>query len=384
MRFRKPQVVGSNPTFSSVLASFACDARLWYQNFMRNITLWQNNNGYWYLWYIDDNGKRQKISTKTKSRTEAKAFREKFIAGDKKPKSKPAVSIKHFSDQYFQHVKTNLKPKTAHNVRSCFNELLSFLKNDHRPLSSISVAEAQAFLDEKMCETSPLTVRRHIITLRAAWNTAIRWGYIRENPWTQVKKPKIAQKAPAWMNVHVFIKLLKYVIIEVLAPDDKREKAGLLNRRESEALINHRTLYMLVAVGFNTGLRSAELRNLHFDSLDWANRQIHVRNEPGFITKNYRERVVMMSEMAYEILTMQRRRVMADERDLVFPMLVGGQLKPMIESYVSHTFKKWSKGAGLDPKLNLHSLRHYAEFRTMPAIRNGSIHLVRYADDSAP
>lgn len=49
---------------------------------------------------------------------------------------------------------------------------------------------------------------------------------------------------------------------------------------------------------------------------------------------------------------------MKDEHDLVFPMLEDGKYRQMTESYVSHTFKKWATGAKLDPKLNLHNLRH--------------------------
>jgi len=148
---------------------------------MRTTTIWQHENGNYYLWYLDSNGKRQKISCRTKSKAEAKAFRDRFVSGEKKPKSHGPISIKAYADQYARHSATNQKAKTAHNVRSCFNELLSFLKNDHRPLSSITTVELQEFLDKKRRETSAATVRRHIITLRAAWATAIRWGFIKGN-----------------------------------------------------------------------------------------------------------------------------------------------------------------------------------------------------------
>jgi integrase/recombinase XerC len=325
---------------------------------MRTTTIFKRPNGVYYLWYNDDAGKRQKISCHTKSKAESKAFRDKFIKGERKPKRTGAIGIKAYADQYILHSETNQKAKTAHNVRSCFNELLAYLNNNHRPLSSITTAEIQAFLDKKMRETSRATVRRHIITLRAAWGTAIRWGYLKDNPWTFVKKPKLPQQNPAWLNMRAFNNFLKYVILKVLVPDRRREESGQMGRRELEAIINRRTLYHLVGVAFNTGMRSAELRNLRFDSLDWPNQQILVKNEGEFVTKNYRQRVATMTAMAFEILKLRKNWIMVDEHDLVFPMLEAEQLRLMTESYVSHMFKKWATGAKLDPKLNLHSLRH--------------------------
>ena len=106
---------------------------------MRTTTIWRHPNGKYYLWYQDGAGKRQKISCRTKSKAEAKAFRDRFISGEKKPKRHAAIGIKAYADQYTRHSAATQKAKTAHNDRSCFNELLSFLKNNHRPLSSISM-----------------------------------------------------------------------------------------------------------------------------------------------------------------------------------------------------------------------------------------------------
>jgi site-specific recombinase XerD len=129
-----------------------------------------------------------------------------------------------------------------------------------------------------------------------------------------------------------------------------------LNLVEIQQLVGHMRdnefMLHLVLVAFGTGFRLGELRNLHFSDVDWTNRMLYARNTAQFTTKSKKERSVPMNGSVLAILT--QRYAQASPTDLVFGL--NGSV--VSESYVSRRFKKYVLRAGLNEKLNFHSLRH--------------------------
>lgn len=340
-------------------------------------TLFKRGDTY-YLYYWGTDEKRKKISCHTKSKTEAKTFRDRFLRGETTEQKKhPPITIKQFETEYFKHSKAHHKKKTYLNVQSCFHEFLKWLKNNNLPLQSISVRQAQEFIDFKHESKTAATARRIHTALKAAFSDAVRWEYIRANPFKEVKKPRLVKKDPEWLDVPTFNKFMQHILATEILPGHSKEKYGKLTKRELEAIQNKRSLFWLVVIAFNTGLRSGELRNLRFNAVDLAQEQINVRNTDEFVTKSSRGRPVPMTAMCRDVLTRLKNEAHDPDRGLVFPLLLWGKEKVMHESYVAHEFKKWITSAGLNSKIHLHSMRHsFAAAllkRAVPQFRVGQI-----------
>jgi len=315
--------------------------------------------GTYYLWYWGIDGKRKKISCQTKSKTEAKVFRDRFLKGETtEQKNHPPITIKQFENEYFKHSKAHHKNKTFLNVQSCFHEFLKWLKNTNLPLQSISIRQAQEFIDFKHESRTAATARRIHTALKAAFNDAVKWEYIRANPFKEVKRPRLTKRNPEWINVPTFQSFVQHILTQEILPGHAKENIGKLTRRELEMECNKRSLFWLIVIAFNTGLRSGELRHLRFDAVDLERGQINVRNTEEFVTKTNVGRVVPMSAMCRDVLQRLKTQAHDPERGLVFPLLLWGREKVMKESYVAHTFRKWADSAKLDSKIHLHSMRH--------------------------
>jgi integrase len=117
----------------------------------------------------------------------------------------------------------------------------------------------------------------------------------------------------------------------------------------------------LVTLAALTGLRQGELIAMRWDWVDFDRRVLTVTNSEQFTTKSKRARVVPLCDEARTVLLSLNER--AKDRGPVFTR----KGHPMEEQWVSKGFKKAVRAAQLPDTLHFHSLRHYAEFQTMPS-----------------
>ena len=140
----------------------------------------------------------------------------------------------------------------------------------------------------------------------------------------------------------------------------------VLSREEVQRLIEsadsplHRVwLVMLYA----TGLRRQELVQLKVTDIDSARMLIHVHQGKG-----NEDRDIMLSPRLLEELREYWRRTNFKPKTYLFPG--GGRAHatdvPMSAKSVFHAVKHAAQRAGLKKQVHPHTLRHYAESRTMP------------------
>jgi len=108
----------------------------------------------------------------------------------------------------------------------------------------------------------------------------------------------------------------------------------------------------IVFFAFYTGLRLMEQLNLKVRNIDLIEMLITV-GDNKFKTKTRRQRVVPISEKLVSII--ERRVAGKSKDDYVFAFLNG---KRFTGDYVSKTFKKACRRAGIDEEIRYHSLRH--------------------------
>jgi integrase len=195
------------------------------------------------------------------------------------------------------------------------------------PLHKISIREIEHFLSVKKAEASEWTARKYYTALASAFEKAIGWNFLSDNPFRKVPKPKGKETYPLFFSRTEFEHLLSFI-----TDKDFRE---------------------LCITALFTGARLGELLSLEWSDIDFPQRIATIQNKEAFQTKSKRNRVVPLNDTLLPVL-MQRQRDALSETGYVFHRR-GMKLK---ENFVSKTFKRDVRLSGLNPALHFHSLRH--------------------------
>ncbi len=188
---------------------------------------------------------------------------------------------------------------------------------------------------------SPATTARKIATLRSFYKWMLRRAFITSNPMLLIRTPKQTKRLPKAIGVEQIEKLLG-------APDN-RETLGARDRAILETL-------------YSTGVRVSELVDLNRNDLDHAAQTMHVRG------KGKKERIVPLGSHAMAairhyitLLEPDPRFVKLRHESMLSPSVAlfinknGGRLS---SRSVRRKLDKYLKGAGLDPAISPHTLRH--------------------------
>jgi len=188
---------------------------------------------------------------------------------------------------------------------------------------------------------SPATTARKIATLRSFYRWMHKRSHVQANPMLLIRTPKQTKRLPKAISVDQVEKLL--------AAPDNRETLGARDRAILETL-------------YSTGVRVSELVDLNRNDLDFAGQTLHIRG------KGKKERIVPLGSHALaairHYLTLLepdprfralRDRSMTDTNIPLFVNKNGGRLS---SRSVRRKLDKYLKGAGLDPTISPHTLRH--------------------------
>ena len=281
-------------------------------------------NGIYYLWIVDDDGRRQKVSTGCNKKSDAIKFLSTFKDSERKKRSNARrKSLIEFFLDYQEYAKSYHTIKTQHSVGNAFREFIRIIGNIS--LNEIGIKEIEKFLAKKIVEASEWTARKYYLHLASAFETAKRWNYISSNPFRRVQKPKTKELQPVFFT--------------------KDEMRTLLNGVTNTQF---RNLYIIALF---TGLRLEELLNLKWNDIDLAGKVIHVRNSATFTTKDKKNRSVPMNEQVYQVILSMNGTA---THELVFH----SKGRRLNAEWVSRKFKQYIRKLGLNDKLHFHSLRH--------------------------
>lgn len=116
--------------------------------------------------------------------------------------------------------------------------------------------------------------------------------------------------------------------------------------------IDERDLKDLTIFAVNTGLRQGELITLEWRQINIDEKTLILDNRTH-LTKAKKVRTVPLNNNAVNIL-LERFKEKSDKHNYVFSYK-GNMIN---QDYLSRYYKKFILAAGLNPKLNFHSLRH--------------------------
>ena len=298
-------------------------------------------------------GKRTTVSTKTSSLKEANKFMYSFSNREvdtpskaiyhPQPEFKP-ILLSSFLKEYVEYIKATKSKSYLESVNLSFRMLINFT-------GDIMIDRLDVRTLDKFVITTFTRTQRgaslYYRTLKAAFNKAIAWNYLTENPLKKIKVPKIAKSFP------VFISFSEFQLI--------------LNNTKDDYLKN------IFTAAFYTGMRLGELLNMKWSWIDFEQNIIKVQCTDTFATKSKKERIIPMCSTLRVLFRNQFPKVIdLDQNNFVFTRVKKIKLN---EDFISKQFKKSIRTSKLDDKIHFHSLRH--SFASMLVQRGVSLYVVK-------
>jgi integrase len=273
------------------------------------------------IWYVDFiyQGKRYRNSTETSDRElaelhlkdiEVKVARDNLGFGELNRKE---VLLSNFIEEYLKYSKAEKAQNTYLLDKLVLRHFKEF--SDDIYLSKVSHKQGEDFKIFLLQKVKPVSVNIYLKHSKSAFERAVKWGYIRENPLKNVKLCKVKDA-----NLPQFFNRAEIKILLDAIPDEDFKRFVLF------------CLY--------TGCRRNEALNLTWDDIDMERGKITFK-----VTKSGKSRVIPFNGALKEVLSSIPRK---GEKPFQFQ-----------GTFVTHKFKDYLRASGIkNQSLKLHSLRH--------------------------
>lgn len=283
-------------------------------------SIFRRSNGIYYISTYED-GKRVWRST---GETLKKAALKKLHEFENSSKAKkPSIYFKKFASDFMAHSQGKFAPATIALYERTLR-IFQTIRGDIK-LEKISSRDIDFYISHRIETVSLVTANIEIKTLKAAFNTALRWKLIEENPMKQVSMLRIPEQDPIFLTREDFDRLLSTVEDEWF-------------RR-------------VVVVAVSTGMRRAEIINLRRSDVDLARRTIRIQSNDVYMTKAGKNRIIPMSNTVHQVI---QKCLQEDDCEYVFTS--GG--RQILEDSLTQKFRRCVRKANFDHKVHFHSLRH--------------------------
>ena len=280
-------------------------------------------NGNYYIYLVNHQGKRTRVSTKTNKKAEALKFFQKYAQEfeEEKINGYLSISLKDFIWSFLKHSESIHSDKTIKAFKLTFKHFQDFTGN--MQLDSIDKKVLTRYFTYRLSNSSIFQARKDRINLSSMFSRAIEEGYLRTNPCRDIKPFKIPEKQPLFYTKEEYEKLL--------------------------ANIEQKDISDIVQFAVNTGMRQMEIITLTWSQVDFERKLITLDNRQH-LTKSKKVRTIPLNETAFNVLNERFNH----DHDRVFTY----NNKPINQDTFSQKFNKIIISSGLNPKLNFHSLRH--------------------------
>ncbi|HKJ82214.1 MAG TPA: site-specific integrase [Ignavibacteriaceae bacterium] len=241
---------------------------------------------------------------------------------------KEVITLRVFSEEYSNLIKENRSAAYHKSVIASLKHLTDYFGNQ-KPIHTLGLKDIESFISDIQRKVVK-GYRVYVKTLKAAFNKAVDWSYVKENYFLKVKLPKKPKLNPAYIDENNLA-----VICENINADVVRD---------------------FVVTAFYTGMRLNELVNLTWRNVNLTARIITVGDEE-FTTKGRNQRYIPICDEALTSILSQRenKKIIPIGSNYVFSKPNG---EKYTGDYFSKAFKKACRTAGIDKSIHFHSLRH--------------------------
>ncbi len=252
--------------------------------------------------------------------------------------AKEIVTLRVFIEEYKILIKNNRSASYYRSVSIALTYLEKYFK-PQKAIGSINMKDIESlimYLQQKVKSNKNNASRNgygyvvYYMNLKAAFNKAKDWGYVKENYFTKIKLPKRQKTAPAYI--------------------DSKQLSVISSKIENEVVRD------VIEMGFYTGMRRDEIINLRWKNVNLNTLTITVGDEE-YTTKGRKQRFIPICEEALQIfLKIQNAKF---SRKKIFEyVFCNGRGKKFTGDYFTKRFKSACKKAGIDKSIHFHSLRH--------------------------
>lgn len=255
---------------------------------------------------------------------------------------KEVVTLRVFGDEYSNLIKQNRSAAYHKSVVNSLKHITDYF-GCQRAIQSLGLKEIESFISHLQRKVNK-GYRVYVRTLKAAFNKAVDWNYVKENYFLKVKLPKKQQVNPAYIS--------------------GTQLAEISGQIENE------TIRGLVVFAFYTGMRLNEIVNLTWRNVNLSTRIITV-GDAEFTTKGRNQRYIPICEEVFEVLARSKGQEEKSNTPRILRIHPSqrGEIKSgfvfckangeaFTGDYVSKIFKKACKAVGTDKSIHFHSLRH--------------------------
>lgn len=230
----------------------------------------------WYIDYLVEDGRRIRKKIGTSKKKAEEVLRELKIEALKRElgfapeptnvEEKKRLTLEEFAQDYLKYSQTNKTSRYSQLERTILKKnVIPFLKGrDVGYLDEVKTSHIEDYKVERAEKISNASVNRELACVKAMYNTAIRLGYVIENP---VKKVKMLKEPPG--------------------------RVRYLTKEEIKRLLDNCVPHLkpIVITALNTGMRKGEIFGLKWQDIDFSNKRIIVQN-----SKNNEKRIIPMNE----------------------------------------------------------------------------------------
>ncbi len=112
-------------------------------------------------------------------------------------KKQSSILLSRFFDEYIEYVSGSKSKHYLKSIRLSFRQLLSFCGNQQ--LQKINTKLLDKFITSTYTR-APKAAALYYRKLKAAFNKAVVWEYLAENPLKKIKAPKLAKTLPVFIS----------------------------------------------------------------------------------------------------------------------------------------------------------------------------------------
>jgi integrase len=287
-----------------------------------SMNLHQKPTGVYYVIFRDSKGKQRWKSLGTKNKGEAtrlyNQFKRAYLQGKlrKLEDNLSNITLQKFVDEYLEYTEKTKEANTYSNAKFCLQNFIKFF-NSLLNLNAVTQKDIDYYIlyclkNEK---NKPITVNKKLKALRAAFNAAIDWSYIKTNPVKSNKFLKIDKQPKRYL--------------------EKNEIYTLLSAIDDIDFKNY------VIVCLYTGCRRNEVLYLEWKDIDFKNNEILIKK-----SKSHHSRYIPINMVLREIVLSMKGN----------SNRIGRLFDRWSPDRVTHKFIYYARKAGV--KCRLHDLRH--------------------------
>ncbi len=303
--------------------------------------LYKHSNGVYYLYFKNEQGKRQKVSTRCTYKADAMNFLQSFKRDEYERRQKAKHKLlSEFLIAFLSYAEGSFSEGTVAIYKATLKNFIEYIGDfplanytpqhfdiykteRQKPVKVVTVKDGHTTEKEKIVK--PVTVNIELRALRAFFNTAVRWKLLESNPF-KIQLVKVPENKPTFITKQEFQKLLN--------------------------VIEEHWLKEVIIFAVSTGLRRGELVNLKWESVDLSRKLLYVESTPTFRTKAGRMRIIPLNDTALYLLQSRQGK---DTSSYVFTL--SGKL--LFADWITHLFKRYVRKANLsNQSIHFHSLRH--------------------------